>query len=344
MKLEARRIDGFLRDPGPVRVALLHGEDVGLIRERAGLLVRNLAGSLDDPFRVVELERDEVARIPDEMLSMSLTGGRRVVRVRDATDAAHNAVQTALAGRGDAFLVLEAPGLAPRAKLRALVEKATDAAAIACYALEGRALEQVIRAALAERDVTVDPEALTWLGSQLGADQAVTRGEIDKLATYAGLGGRVDLDAARVCVGDLAGLSLDDALFAATAGDVPAADRALELAIAEGASAVGVLRAALMHMQRLQRARADMQTGKSAAEAAKSARPPVFFRREPAFLQALGAWSPTTLDAACQRLWDTERSCKRTGAPAETICRNAIIGIAQRAAAARRNGDRRRGG
>ena len=41
------------------------------------------------------------------------------------------------------------------------------------------------------------------------------------------------------CVGDLAGLSLDDALFAATEGDVARADRALELAIAEGATPVG---------------------------------------------------------------------------------------------------------
>ena len=50
-----------------------------------------------------------------------------------------------------------------------------------------------------------------------------------------GPGGRVDLEAAMACVGDLAGLSLDDALFAATEGDVATADRALELAMAEGA-------------------------------------------------------------------------------------------------------------
>jgi hypothetical protein len=42
------------------------------------------------------------------------------------------------------------------------------------------------------------------------------------------------------------------------------------------------------------------------------------------------------LDWAAARLWEAERACKRTGAPADTIARNAVIGLAQRAAMARR--------
>ncbi len=112
--------------------------------------------------------------------------------------------------------------------------------------------------------------------------------ELEKLALYVGPGGRVDLDAAMACVGDLAGLSLDDALFAATEGDVALADRALELAMAEGAAPVGVLRAGLMHLQRLHRARLAMDDGLSAADAAKAARPPVFFRRVGGFHPGAG--------------------------------------------------------
>jgi DNA polymerase-3 subunit delta len=336
MKLEARRIEAFLRDPGAVRVVLLYGEDVGLIRERASRLVRAVAGSTDDPFRVAELERDGFAGIADEMASLSLAGGRRVVRVREATDAASASVQMALAGKGSALLVLEAAGLATRAKLRTLVERAPDAMAIACYRLEGRALEQEIRGRLGEHGIACDSEALTWLASQLGADQAVTQREVEKLAVYAGPGGQVDITAARVCVGDLAGLSLEDALFAATSGNIAEADRALELAMAEGATPVGVLRSMLMHIQRLQRARSAVGGGMSAGEAAKAARPPVFFRREAGFVQALGLWSSPALELAASRIWDAERACKHTGAPADSICRNALIGLAQRGAAARR--------
>jgi DNA polymerase-3 subunit delta len=336
MKLDPRRVDAFLADPGACRVVLLHGEDAGLIRERAAALVRAVIGAVDDPFRLSELARDDYARIAEEVTAMSLSGGRRVVRVRDATDAATDAVKAAFAGKSDALLIVEAPGLPSRGKLRGLVERASDGVAIACYPQDGRALEDGIRGMLASLGVTADPDALTWLAGQLGADRAVTQREAEKLALYAGDGGRISLEDARVCVGDLAGLSLEDALFAASAGNVAATDRALELAIAEGATPVGVLRACLMHMQRLQRASGAMAQGLSAADATKAVRPPVFFQRQGSFGAALRLWSPAALQANCVRLWETERACKRTGAPVETLSRGAILGIAQRAAAARR--------
>jgi DNA polymerase-3 subunit delta len=336
MKLDARRIEAFLHDPGEVRVALLHGDDVGLIRERGARLVRSVAGAVDDPFRVTDLERETLSAMAAEIASPPLTGGRRVVRARDVGDAATASVQAVLDGSGPGFLVLEAPGLAARSKLRALVEKAPDAAAIACYPAEVAALAEDIRRILQARAVEADADALRWLESRLGADRAVTRSEVEKLALYAGAAGRVDLAAAQACVGDLAGLSLDDALFAATAGDVAGADRSLEIALGEGATAVGVVRAALLHIQRLHRARLAMADGLGLADAAKAARPPVFYRREPAFQKALGAWSEAALAAAAARLSDADRACKRTGAPAETICRSAILGLAQRSAAALR--------
>jgi DNA polymerase-3 subunit delta len=340
MKLDARRRESFLRDPGNVRAALLYGDDVGMIRDYGARLTRSVAGSLDDPFRVVELGQDVTLRLVGEMATLPLNGGRRVVRVRDAGDSLAAAVAQALAGGGPGFLVLEAPGLTARSRLRALAEQAADAAAIACYPLDPSALAGELRAALQDRHVAVDAEALRWLQDRLGGDTAVTRSEVEKLALYAGAGGQVDLAAAQACVGDLAGLSLDDALFAATAGDVAATDRSLELALSEGAAPVAVVRAGLAHMQRLHRAALMMDGGLSAAEAARAARPPVFFRREPAFKSALALWPETALVAASARLWEADRGCKRTGAPAETIARTVIFGLAQRAAAAHRRRDR----
>lgn len=336
MKVETRRVEAFLRDPGACRAVLLFGEDVGLIRQRAAALVRLVAGAADDPFRVAELERDMASRIPEEMAAMALTGGRRVVRVREVTDAAVSHVERALKERGSALLVLEGSGLPARSKLRALLEKTPDGAAIACYPVQGRELLPVVRGMLTEAGVQADSDALTWLSEQLGADLAVTQREIEKLILYVGPGGRVDLEAARLCVGDLSGLSLEDALFSAMLGDIAATDRALELAIAEGATAVGVLRQGLGHVQRLHRARLAMASGMPAGDAAKTVRPPLFFRREGMFAQALGLWSAEALQAACQRLWDAERACKRTGAPDMALARSAVLGLAQRAAAAKR--------
>ncbi len=333
VKLESRRVPAFLRDPGSVRVVLLYGEDVGMIRERGEALTRAVAGGLDDPFRVAELARDEVDRLEAEAASLPMTGGRRVVRVRDAGEAARAAVEAVLASTAPALVVLEAPSLDSASRLRRAVEAAPDGAAVGCYPEEGRALQETIRDALGGAGVAVEPEALAWLAAHLGADRAATRREIEKLALFVGKGGRVDMDAATACVGDLAGLSLDDALFAATQGDIATADRALELALSEGGSTVGVLRVALSHMQRLHRARLAVDRGTSPAEATKATRPPVFFRRVGAFTRALGLWTEPALMAAMVALTEAERACKRTSAPDLAICRHAILSLARQASA-----------
>jgi DNA polymerase-3 subunit delta len=333
VKLAPARLQAFLQDPASCRVVLLFGEDAGMIRERAETLVRAVAGSLDDPFLVTELPREDIRRLPDEAAGLSLMGGRRVVRVRDVTDAATDPVQVLLKGRAPALVVLEGPTIPTRSRLRAALDAAADGVAIGCYPEEGRALEDTIRETLRANGASVEPDALSWLSQQLGADRSSTRSELEKLALYVGRGNRVDLDAAMTCVGDLAGPSLDDALFAATTGDVATADRALEAAIAEGAAPVQVLRAALGHLQRLHRARLAMdEQGLNTAEAVKALRPPVFYQKVGAFTRSLGLWPTTTLMAAMAALAEAERGCKRTGWPDQALCRNAVLTLARRSA------------
>jgi DNA polymerase-3 subunit delta len=95
---------------------------------------------------------------------------------------------------------------------------------------------------------------------------------------------------------------------------------------------VGVIRAGLMHVQKLHRCALRMSAGASASEAAKSARPPVFFRALPAFTRSLQALSEPDLRAILARLFEAELACKRTGAPAELICRQLMAQVARMAA------------
>jgi DNA polymerase-3 subunit delta len=333
MKLDSRSVERFLRDPGATRGVLLYGEDEGLVRARAATLVRVVVGQADDPFRVADLARDTHGGVKAEMTALSLTGGRRVVRLREAADSLTSALLAALEGPGEALLIVEAGALQTKSKLRALFEQRSDVVAIACQREEGRTLEETIRSVLGAREVSVDAQALAWLSGQLGADHGVTRQELEKLALFIGPGGVVDADAAMQCVGDVAGLQLDDALLAAISGDIAAADRALELALAEGATPVGVLRMALMQMQNLQRVRAIVDAGATVSDAVRSARPPVFGRRVGPFTTAVRQWSAASLAGACGFLATAERECKRTGSPAEVLCRNAVMSLARRASA-----------
>jgi DNA polymerase-3 subunit delta len=332
MKIDARSLTGFLKNPGGCRAVLLYGDDAGLIRARGGELTVTVAGSLDDPFRVAGLERDGHAQLGVEATAMSMIGGRRVVRVRDVVDGLVPAIKAHLEGASDNLLVLEAPELPSRSRLRTLLEASPVGAAIACYPEEGRALSATIHAVLADFRVRIEPDALTLLQLLLGADQAQTRAEAEKLALYVGQGGVVDLAAVQACVGDGAAMSMDEALFAATSGDTGRADRALGIAMAEGMTAVGVVRGAMMHLQRLHRARLAMQAGMAASEAAAAAKPPVFFKRSASFVRALELWPAAALEEGLAMLFSTEAACKRTGAPDQILAAGAILRLASRAA------------
>lgn len=318
MKLTRPRVAGFLANPGRVRVVLLYGGDAGLIAERAALLARAVTGAADDPFRFVTISRAE--ELPAAAVALALGGGRRVIRLAEAGEGAGDAVTAMLQGPGDALVVLEAPGLSPgRSKLLRLVEAHPDGAAIACYPEEGEELSRSVRRWLAQAGVAAEDDALAWLVSRLGADRALSRAEVEKLALYVGRGGTADLAAAEAAVGDVAGLSLDDALFAATEGNAALADRALERALAAGATPVAVIRGGIAHLGRLQR---------------KELRPPLTFRRRDSFARALKLWPAPALVRALEDFFAGEREAKRTGVPDGVLCRHLVLSLATAAARA----------
>lgn len=332
MKVPPARAAAFLRDPGAVRVVLLHGDDEGLIRQRADALTLLVAAAPDDPFRVAWLDSSSHDRLAEEASAIAMLGGRRVVRVRDVGDALLDGVEAAMEEPGDSLVVLEAPSVTRRSKLLAAIEAAPRGASLACYPEEGNELRSSIAARLTEAGIRADPDALDWLRDHLGGDAATTRGELDKLVLYAGGTGRLDLDAVRSCVGDQAATSMDDAVYAATLGDIESSDRNVERAFAEGLSAVGLLRGMLGHLVRMHQARGRMDVGASAEAAVKGMRPPVFWKREKDMQRALAAWPTPRLSAALAEVRRAELACKQTGAPDGVIARRLVMALARQGA------------
>ena len=331
-KLDARRAAGVLAAPDGFRAVLLHGDDAGLVRERAEALLRAvLGGAQQDPFRLTDLTREEAARsgtLAAEAAALSMTGGRRVVRLREATDAHATPLKEALAAPGDALLVLEGGELSARSKLRVLAEAAPEVAVIACWRERGEELAGTIGRLLREQGVQADSSALAWLTARLGEDRMLLRRTVEVLALYAGEGGRIDEEAAMACLAEGASLDLDEALMAATVGETAVADRALDAAFAEGASPVMVVRATLRHLQRLHEAAV-------AGGDAGVLRPPVFFRHKATFDRALRLWSVAALEAQGAALLEAERRTKTTAYREADIAlaRAAVAAIARQASA-----------
>ena len=337
MKLPAARAAAFLRRPDrEIHAVLLYGPDAGLVSERADAVARTVCPDLKDPFRVAHLNgaalAADPARLADEAAQMSLIGGRRVVRVRDAADR----LAALLAGfldtaHGDAFIVVEAGDLPGSSSLRRVFDRSARAVAIGCYPDTARERAAVIDDALRAHRITASADAIQYLVEHLGNDRLVTRSELEKLALYAGDGGRLEFEDARLSVGDSAEIELDDAVMAAAEGDAARVDRVLGKVFQEGESAVSVTRAMLRHLHRLHVLAARLAAGSTLAEVMSSARPPIFFKREANFKHQLALWTEARLRTQLNRVGQAELQMKLTGLPAETICREAMLAVAQAA-------------
>src|SRR6516162_602346 len=335
MKLPAARIAAFLERPDQaIRAVLLYGPDAGLVRERADTLARTVCPDLKDPFRVADLSGSALAadpaRLADEVAQMSLIGGRRVIRVHDAADRLAGLFAGFLdTAPGDGFIVVEAGDLPGSSALRRVFDTSARAAAIGCYPDTPRDRAAVIGDTLRAHRITASDEATQYLIEHLGSDRLLTRAELEKLALYAGGGSHIELDDVRLSIGDSAALATDDAVMAAAEGDTARVDRVLDRVLQEGESAVSVVRAMLRHLQRLHVLAARLAMGGTAAEVVRTASPPIFYRQEDNFKRQLTLWNEAGLRAHLDRIAQAELHMKLTGLPSETVCRHAMLAVAQ---------------
>jgi len=334
MKIDATRIDGFLKNPGTTSIILIYGPDSGLVSERALALVKAALGTTDDPFRYAEIT--DSTRLLEEATAASLTGGRRVIRLRDAGETAAKPAEALLKNPPDAMVILEAGDLTPKSKLRALAEKHPAAAAIACYAVDGSKLPRIIADRLRAQNITIEPEAAAWVAGNIAGEEGAIRQAVEILLLYAGATGTLSLADVAAALPDGGDTSIQDAIDATLTGNPPAADRAISLAYDEGVSPVAILRILLAELMRLRVAAAAIGPTTSVQDAVSLLRPPVFFKRQQVVIRALSLWSTSALTAAIQAALAAESACKHTHTPDQAYCRQMMLGLASRARAAGR--------
>ena len=88
-QIKAHEVDRWLERPDPaIRMVLVYGPHRGLVAEQAARYARSTGIAPDDPFAVIRLEPGAIAgdpgRLIDELLSVPMFGGNRLVWIRDA--------------------------------------------------------------------------------------------------------------------------------------------------------------------------------------------------------------------------------------------------------------------
>ena len=334
MKIGAAEGDRFLRRlPEKVLAVLIYGPDQGLVTERAECVIRTVVPDIRDPFRISEIDGSQLledrARLAAEAAALSFSGGRRVVRVRQAGNSATPIFDDFLEKTvGDALVVVEAGELAKSSSLRKLFEEAPNAAAVPCYPDSADNLAELLRGALDETGIDISPEAIMEAVPLLGSDRGTNRRQIEKLILYAGDKRFLDVADIRAIIGDEGEARAEEVCDAAGEGNPKILDRALERLWAAGLSPIGVLRIALGHFQRVLLVKSAMAAGESFDSATRRLKPQLHFARTASFRNQLGQWDVEKLGHALDLLLDTEALCKSTAVPPEAVCGQALFNLA----------------
>ena len=351
--LKGKAIDAFVkkRDPS-IAAILIYGPDLGLVRERADTLARDVVTDLKDPFNAIELSDQDIkaepTKLADEATALSFAGGERLVRIRTGGDAASKAAQILLNGLDDksikpnALVIIEGGDLSPRSALRKMFEKSKAAVSLPCY-VDGPAQVRALANDNAKAEgLQFDDDALDLLTTMLGEDRGVSRSEIDKLILYKGLKSQRDgpatisLHDVRHVLADGVSDMADEAAASVADGNPKLLTTALYRSQSAGASPITLLRALQRAFSRLHLAQSYISKGESAANAMKRLKPPVFFIEQRAFENRLRKWPMANLERALDLLVEAELDAKTTGYPQREIVERTALKLSLMGARARR--------
>lgn len=316
--VKSHQAEAFLkaldRVPGAV---LFYGSDAGLVSERSARLAQKLAEReqgeilrLDD----ADLENDP-DRLSTELRTIAMFGGRKIVRAIAGRRLNTNLVKPLVEeGNLEGFLIVEGGNLRPDEGMRALFEKSANAAAVACFPDEARDLDAMVGEVLAAARARITPEAKKLLVARLGADRALSRGEVEKLALFARDKPMIEEADVEAVVGDAAEMALDRVVMAAGSGKTADALGECDRVIAAGESAQGIIAALQRHFMRLHRLRSGLDAGKSIDDVMRSLRPQPHFKQKPVIEQQCRQWPLARVNLALAAIGASALAARRKSA------------------------------
>jgi DNA polymerase-3 subunit delta len=337
--VRAAEVEAALRriDPSVV-VLLLYGPDAGLVAERGKAAAERAVEDVSDPFQLVQLDGDALAsdpaRLVDEVGTIGLFGGKRVIRIKQSARSLAAAVEAVLDRPAEnALVIVEAGELQKSSPLRTLCERSPKALALPCYADEGRNLAAVVDDAVRAAGLTISRDARAALLMGLGGDRLATRSELAKLTLYAHGRGEITLDDVDAVLSDVSSPALDKLIDAAFSGELRSISQGFSRLQGEGADPSALLGAALRHATALLGYRHEVEQGQSAERVLQSWRA-LNFRRRDAAADQLRRWTCRALARAVAVLQEAVLEARRLPL-ARQVAERALWMIGREAAEAR---------
>ena len=180
---------------------------------------------------------------------------------------------------------------------------------------------EILRAA----GLQIAPDAKRFLLTRLGADRALSRAEVEKLALFARGKALIEESDVEAAVGDAAELALDRIVLAAGSGRSMEAVTECDRIVASGESAQGVIAALQRHFLRLHRLRSGRDAGRSLDDVMRSLRPPPHFKQKAALEQQCRDWTLARLNAALAKIGDAALAARLNSAMESTLAEHLLL-------------------
>ena len=159
--------------PEGIFAILVYGPDAGHVSETVKTLVGGAVADPKDPFSITEVDiqiiKQDPAFVVDTALAFSMTGERKLIRIRNATDIVVPVIKTILQfEKIEANIILDAGNLDKRSKVRTLFENNKKLGSLACFGDQGSSLRDLIDKIFKGSDIYAEEGVLDYLLARLG--------------------------------------------------------------------------------------------------------------------------------------------------------------------------------
>ena len=312
------------------QAVLVFGNDYGLISDSCDKIIKRLVVGPHTIFNLTRLRYADIIKNPgllyNELDLLSLTRENKTIYISEVEKAMPAWLKETLTQtRSDVFIIFKALELPTSSAIRKLFENESTLAVIACYHDQRVTTENLIKAKLEQRNLTIDKPALEYLIASLGTDRLVTVAELDKLVLFAQEGAIITKEHVVLLTSQSNSVSLDDFCYNIACGNLTDLSKNLEQIIDSKTSIITIIRAILRLFFQLLKAKSAMESGGSAEQAMAKLAPPIFFKYAPIFLTCLKRYSRAQLQQLIADFTNLELLCKTTNTDHVLLFEHAVI-------------------
>lgn len=314
MKINSAQLDNWLQKLTALRLVLVFGPEEGQIRLVTQKLYKHFLGDSNPDFNLVTFNykqiKDDPSLLRDEMASISLLGGNKVIVIEDCAAMIAKELQELLKKPiGKAKVILVGDDLKPTSNLRKLFESEEHCAAIACYKDDVRQMQKFIIEYLTKHSVQLEASIPQVLANILPANRLLVTNELEKLITYCNHE-KIKLEDVMASVADGRELLLDELCFAFLKPDRKMIPKLINTMVAEDTNFVLIIRVLLRYVLRMLEVKSTMSLGKNAEQAVAALKPPVFFKQRDNLIQLARIVSQEKMGLFLKKLLQLEIDCK----------------------------------